>query len=261
MIPEAAGPRFYHQEEEPPLPNLSHPPVVPGGSLCLLQATEADPQSFRGAECLPRGPTWAPSLRACPLQYPTRRDPSNQVCTTGGPRQCLRPPGSLAWGRLLPLSPETEVLLSEEAPSVRPPPPLTGLPCPLLLAGPWMTSPLRRRRQWATGPPSTGKLSPLRPLRTASPRCLPRHGLPPCRRPLRHRRHPAGLALPTCLQAPAAVTKSQGSHSGTCPSLRLHLPCLHLDVRALSLPRPVRDPLLQCGTHRADQALSHRLLQ
>lgn len=250
MILEEADPRFCHQEQDPYLPNLSHPQVAQGGSLCLLRATEADPQSLRETECLPRGPTWAQSLIAFPHQYLIRQDPFNQVCTTGGPHQCLGLPGSPALGRLLPLSPETEVLLLEEAPSVRPlqappHPSPTGLLCPLPQAGPWMTNPLRHLLQWVTGPPSTGKQSHLHPLRTASPPCLPLRGLPPLHRPHLRHRHPAGPALPTCLQVPAAVTKSQGSHSGISPSLRLHLPSLHLDVLALFRPRPMRDPLLQ----------------
>lgn len=239
MIPEEADPRFCHQEQEPRLPSLSHPPAAQGGSLCLLQATGADPRSPRGTECLRRGPMWAPSPRAWPLRYLIRPDPFNPVCTTAGA------PGSPAPGRRLPLSLETEALRLEEAPSVRPPrPSRTGLPCPLPRAGPWMTSPLRRLRRWATGPPCTGKRSRRRPLRTASPRCPPPRGRPPCRR--RHlRRHPAGLALPTRLQVPVAATKSPGCHSGICPSARRHRPCLRRDVRGLCLPRPVRDPLPQ----------------
>lgn len=250
MILEEADPRCCHQEPDPYLPNLSRPQVAQGGSLCLLRATEADPRSLRGTECLPRGPTWAQSLIVFPRPYLIRQDPFNQVCTTGGPHPCLGPPGSPLLGRLLPLSLETEVLLLEEAPSVRPPqapphPSPTGLPCPLPRAGPWMTNPLHRLLQWATGPASTGKRSHLRPLRIASPRCLPLLGLPPRHRPHLRHRHPAGPALPTCLQVPAAVMKPQGSPRGICPSVRLHLPYLHLDVLARFLPRPMRDPLLQ----------------
>lgn len=251
VILEEADPRFCHQEEDLYLPNLSHPQAAWGGSLCLLRATEVDPQSLRRTECLPRGPTWAQSLIAFPLQYLIRRDPFNQVCTTGGPHQCPGPPGSPALGRSLPLFPETEVLLLEEALSVRalqaptrPSP--TGLPCPLPRAGPWMTNLLRHLLQWATGPPSTGTRSHRRPRRTASHQCLPPRGLPPRRRRHLRHHHPAGPALLPCLLVPAAVTKSQGSHSGICPSRHhRHLPYLHLDVRVLFLPRPVRDPLLQ----------------
>lgn len=251
MILEEADLRFCHQEEDPRLPNLSRPRVAQGDSPCLPQATEVAPQSLRGAGCLPQGPTWAQSLIAFPLQYLTRQDPFSQLCTTEGPRQCLGPPGSPAQGQLLPLSLETEVLLSEEAPYARQPqapprPSPTGLPCPLPPAGPWMTNPLLRLPQWATGPPSTGKRSRPLPLRTASPQCLLPRGLPPPHRPHRHPRHRAGPALLPCLRVPVAVTKPQDSPSGICPLLpRLHPPCLHRDVRALFLPRPVRDPLLQ----------------
>lgn len=251
QIPEEADPRFCHQEEDRYLPNLSHPQAAWGGSLCLLQATEVDPQSLRRTECLPRGPTWAQSLIAFPLQYLIRQDPFSQVCTTGGPNQCLGPRSSPALGRFLPLFPETEVLLLEEALSVRAPqapthPSPTGLPCPLPRAEPWMTNPLRHLLQWAAGPPSTGRGSRCRPRRTASRQCLPPRGLPPRRRPRLRHRHPVGRALPTCLLVPVAVTKSQGSHSGICLSRpHRHLPYLHLDVQVLFLLRPVRDPLLQ----------------
>lgn len=227
VIPEEADPRFCHQEEEPHLPSLSLPQVAQGGFLCLLQATEVVPQSFRGTECLPRGPTWAQSLIALPLQCLIRRDPFNQICTTGGPHQCLGPPGSPALGRPLPPSLETEVLLLEEAPSARHPPAPprpspTGLPCPQPPAGPWMTNPPLRLLQWATGPPSTGKRSHRLPLRTASPQCLLPRGLPPHSH--LHHRHQAGPALPCCLRVPVALMKPQDSHRGICPLLRLQPP-------------------------------------
>lgn len=237
MIPEEADPRFCHQEPEPRLPSPSHPPAAQGGSLCLRRATGADPRSPRGTECLRRGPTWAPSPRAWPLRSRTRPDPSSPVCTTAGA------PGSPAPGRRPPLSLETEAPRLEEAPSVRPPrPSRTGPPCPPPRAGPWRTSPRRRRRPWATGPPRTGRRCPRRPLRTASPRCPPPRGRPPCRRRLLRRR-PAGLALPTRLRVPAAATKSPGCRSGICPSARPHRPCRHRAVRGRCRPRPARDPL------------------
>lgn len=236
MIPEEADPRFCRQEQEPRLPSRSHRPAARGGSRCRLQATGAGPRSPRGTACLRRGPTWAPSPRARPLRCPARPDPSSPVCTTAGR------PGSPAPGPRRRLSLETEALRLEEAPSARPPRPSPiGRPCPRPRAGPWRTSPLRRRRRWATGPPCTGKRARRRPRRTASPRCRPRRGRPPWRRRPRRRR-PAGPARPTCLPGPAAATRSRGSRSGTCPSARPHLPCLRLDARGLCLPRPVSAP-------------------
>lgn len=249
MILEEADPRFCHQEEEPHLPSLSHPPVAQGGFPCLLQATGVVPQSLRGTECLPRGPTWAQSLIAFPLRFLTHQDPFNQVCTTGGPHQCLGPPGSPVLGPPLPPSLETEVPLLEEALSARHPPAPprpspTGLPSPRPPAGPWMTNPRLRLLQWATGPPSTGKQSHRLPLRTASPRCLLPRGLPPPHRCHLRRCHRAGPARLPCLRVPVALTKPQDSHRGICRSLRLQPLYLHQDGRALFLPHPMRDPLL-----------------
>lgn len=250
MILQEAGLQFCHQEEEPYLPSLSHPRVAQGDSLCLLQATEVVPQSPRGTECLPQGPMWAQNLIAPPLQYLTHQGPFSQVCTTGGPPQCPGLPGNPVLGLLLPLSLETEVLLLEEAPYVSPPraPPLPspiGPHCPLPPAGLWMTNLLLHLPQWATGPPCTERPAHLPPLRTANPQCLPPHGLSPPHRPHLRHHHLAGPAPLTCLQVPVAVTKSQDSHSGTCPSLRQDLPYLHQDVLALFLLHPVRDPLPQ----------------
>lgn len=115
MILEEADHPCCHREEDPHLPNPFHPQVAQGGFLCLLQATEVVPQSLRGTECRPQGPTWAQSLIAFPLQYLVLQDPFNQVCTTGGPLQCPEARGSPAPGPLLPLSLETAALLWEEA--------------------------------------------------------------------------------------------------------------------------------------------------
>lgn len=156
---EEAGPQFCHREEEPPRPSRSRPPAARGASRCPPRATEADPRSPSATECRRRGPTWAPSPTACPRPCRTRQDPFSRACTTGGPRQCSGPPGSLAPGRLLRPSRETEVLLSEEAPSVRAPRPPAGRPCRPPRAGPWRTSRRRRRPRWAAGPPSTGRPS------------------------------------------------------------------------------------------------------
>lgn len=250
MILEEADHQFCHQEEDPHLPNPFHPQAAQGGFLCLLQATEPVPLSLQGTECLPQGLMWAQSLITFPLQYLIHQDPFNQVFITGGPHQCQGPPGSPALGLLLPLSLETEVLLLEEAPYARRPqapphPSPAGLLCPLPQAGPWMTNLLHRPLQWATGPPSTGKPFHLLPLRTTSLQCLLPHGLPPPHRPHLLHHHPAGLVHLPCLRVPVAMMKSHGSHSGMCPSLHLHLPYLHRDVRALFLPHPMRGPLLQ----------------
>lgn len=246
MSLEEADRRSCHREEDPRLPNPFRLQVALDGFLHLLPATEVDPQSHPGTECLPLGLTWAQSLRAFPLQYQTHLDLFSRVCITGGPQQAWGPPGTPAWGPPLRLFPETEVLLLEEARCARtrraPPPP--GRRCPPPPAGPWRTSRRRRHLRWAAGPPSTGKRSRRLQRRTASPLCPPPHG-PPLwpRRPLLRPR-PAGPGLLRCPPRPAGM-RSPGSHSGTCPSRPRRPPCPHPDAPALFLRRPTRGLLLQ----------------
>lgn len=238
MILEEADHRFCHQEEEPHLPSPFHPQVARGGFPHPHQATGVGPQSRPGTECLPRGLMWAQNQIAFPLRYQIRQDPFRQVCTTGDPQQGWEPPD--------PPFPETEVLLLEQAlcartsraPPLRSPGPL----CPRPQAGPWMTSPLHHLLRWATGPPCTEKRFPLPHHKTANLQCLPPRGQGRVHRHHHLRHRPAGQDPLLCPRLPA--TRSPGCHSGTCPSPPLHLPCLHLDARGLSLPHPPRGPLL-----------------
>lgn len=241
MILEGADHRFCHREEEPHLPSPFHPRVARGASPHPRLAIGVVPRSRPGAECLPRGLTWARNPRAFRRQYQTRQDPFRRACTTEAPQQRWGPPG--------PPSPETEVLPLEQALHARTPraPPLRspGPLCPPPQVGPWMTSPLHHLLPWATGRPSTEKRCPLLLLhhRTANLQCLPPRGPGPGARHhlLRHR--PAGPGLLRCPRLPAM--RSRGCHSGTCPSRPLRLPCLHPDARGLSLLRPTRGPLRQ----------------
>lgn len=234
-------------EEDPRRPNLSPHPLAPGGSRCPRGPglTAAARPSRRGAGCPHLDPTWAPSPTARPLQSPARHDPSSPVCTTGGPRPCPGFPGSPAPGRPRPLTPATEVQLSGEAPCgsrrrAPPPPSPTGLPCPPPRAGPWTTSPRRRRPRWATGRPCTARRCRHRRRRTANPRWPPPPGPPQARscRP-RRRRRPAGRDPRPCPRAPAA-TKSRGSRSGTCRSPRPLHRAPRPDGPARCLPRPAK---------------------
>lgn len=240
MILGEADHRFCHQEEKQLLPSPFRPQVAPRrGSLYPHQVTGVVPQSRPGTECLPRGLMWAQNPITFPLQYQIHQDLFSRIFTTGDPQQGREPPD--------PRFPETEVLLLEPALCARIPraPPLRspGLLCPRLQAEPWMTSPLHHLLPWATGPPSTEKPFHLLPHRTTNLQCLPPHGLGPGHRHHLLRHHPAGPALLPCLLLP--MMRSRGCHSGTCPSHPQHRPCLHLDALGLSLPHPMRGPLLQ----------------